>query len=247
VEQIAIRLDEPRRLEFRRVLIVSGVLHTLMFGLLAWSPSLSSMTPPAAVIVDLTLALPSAASKPGPAARPAPKPKPTRKAPVVLPTQPSVPKPQAKPRTKPEPAPPEEEADEVEYEDLMAKLRADAGEPDPAAEPAEDPVETASIVGGGGGRGVAVPPELAAWMRASRIHVRRSWVVPPDFEFQTLVVEIAIELDASGNVLGTEVKRRSGSPYYDDNVVSSIQKASPLPAPPEAGTWSFVFYSDRDA
>jgi protein TonB len=244
VEQIAIRLDEPRRLEFRRVLIASGALHLLMFGLLAWSPSLSSMTPPAAVIVDLTLAPPRATSEPGPAARPAPKPRPTRKAPVVLPAQPSVPKPQAKP--KPRPAPPEEEAEEVEYEDLMAQLRADAGEPDPVAEPAEEPVETASVGGGGGGPGIAVPPELAAWMRASRIHVRRSWVVPPDFEFQTLVVRIAIELDASGNVLGTEVEQRSGSPYYDDNVISSIRKASPLPAPPEAGTWSFVFYSDRD-
>ena len=242
MEQIAIRLDEPRRLEFRRFLIASGVIHVLMFGMLVWSPSLSSMSPPAAVIVDLTLALPSAATKPGPAARPKPKPKPPRKAPVVLPTQPSVPKPQAKPK----PAPPQEEPEEVEYEDLMAKLRADAGEPDPAAEPDEDPVETASI-GGGGGPGVPVSPELAAWMRASRIHVRRSWVVPPDFEFQTLVVEIAIELDGSGNVLGTTVKRRSGSPYYDDNVISSIKKASPLPAPPEAGTWRFVFYSDRDA
>jgi drug/metabolite transporter (DMT)-like permease len=52
---------------------------------------------------------------------------------------------------------------------------------------------------------------------------------------------------AAGALRGKpRVTRRSGNPWYDDNVISSIKKASPLPAPPEAGTWTFVFYSDRD-
>ena len=54
-------------------------------------------------------------------------------------------------------------------------------------------------------------------------------------------------LDAAGNVKGKpKIARRSGNPWYDDGVVRSIQKASPLPAPPEAGAWSFVFISDED-
>jgi outer membrane biosynthesis protein TonB len=246
VEEIAIRLDETRRLEFRRFLIASAMLHVGFFGLMAWSPTIPTMSQPSAISIDLTMSVPSPAAKPGPAARPKPKPKPPKPAPTILPTQPSTPKPMAKP--KPEPTPrEEEEPQEVEYDDLMAQLRADAGEPDPSAEPAEEPVQTAAI-GGGGGPGVPIPPELADWMREARIHVRRSWVVPPAFEMESLVVEIAIELDAAGNVRGKpRVTRRSGNPWYDDNVISSIKKATPLPAPPEAGTWTFVFYSDRDA
>jgi outer membrane biosynthesis protein TonB len=246
LEEIAIRLDETRRLEFRRFLIASAVLHVGVFAMMAFSPMIPAMSPASAIRIDLTLSVPSPAAKPGPAARPKPKPKPPKPAPTILPTQPSTPKPQAKP--KPEPTPrEEEEPQEVEYDDLMAQLRADAGEPDPSEEPAEQPVQTAAI-GGGGGPGVPVSPELAAWMREARIHVRRSWVVPPAFEMERLVVEVAIDLDVSGKLRREpRVTRRSGNPWYDDNVISSIQKASPLPAPPEAGIWTFVFYSDRDA
>ncbi|MGI9592755.1 MAG: TonB family protein [Myxococcota bacterium] len=247
MEEIAIRLDETRRAEFRRFLIASGVLHLIGFGLLAWSPAIPTVSPPAAITIDLSMAPPRPGAKPGPAPTAKPKPKP-RKAPVILPTQPNTPKPQAKPRSEPKPAPVEEdEPEEVEYEDLMAQLRADAGEPDPSAKPEPEPVRSAAA-GGGGGPGMPVSPELFAWMREARIHVRRSWVVPPAFELDRLVVTIRIDLDAAGNVRGKpKVVTRSGNPWYDENVVRSIEKASPLPAPPAAGPRTFIFHSDRDA
>ena len=242
MQEIAIRLNEERRLEFRRILKRSLVLHLAFFGFLAWSPSFQASSLPAAVTVQL-VSLPSSALA-APRARPKPRPKPPKPAPVILPTEPSTPQPKTKPEPKEKPP---EEPKEVEYEDLMAQLRADAGEPDSKPPPDEEPVQTASI-GGAGGAGMLVPPELAAWMRDARIHVRRSWVVPPAFEMERLVVEVKIELYAAGNVKGTpRVARRSGNPWYDDNVIRSVQKASPLPAPPEAGSWTFVFYSDRDA
>ena len=37
------------------------------------------------------------------------------------------------------------------------------------------------------------------------------------------------------------IVQRSGNYHYDDGVVRAIRKASPLPAPPEAGEWTFVF------
>ena len=59
--------------------------------------------------------------------------------------------------------------------------------------------------------------------------------------------DLEVKLDAAGNVKGKpRIARRSGNPWYDDGVVRSIQKASPLPAPPEAGAWTFVFTSDED-
>ena len=50
-----------------------------------------------------------------------------------------------------------------------------------------------------------------------------------------------VRLSAGGEVLGTRVERRSGNPWYDESVERAIKKASPLPPPPEADEWLFVF------
>jgi hypothetical protein len=92
-----------------------------------------------------------------------------------------------------------------------------------------------------------VSPEVAAWLRAAQAHVWRNSVVPPNFEMQSLVTRVSVELDAAGNVRGEpSIDARSGNPWYDDGVVNSIKKASPMPAPPKAGRWTFEFHSDRD-
>jgi len=54
-------------------------------------------------------------------------------------------------------------------------------------------------------------------------------------------LEIRVRLSAGGDVLGTRVVRRSGNPWYDESVERAIKKASPLPPPPEADEWLFVF------
>jgi TonB family protein len=83
-------------------------------------------------------------------------------------------------------------------------------------------------------------------MRDARIHVRRSWVLAPGFRTEDLTTELRVRLDAGGNVIGEpEITRRSGNPWYDDSVVRAIQKASPLPAPPEAGEWPFIFQPEE--
>ena len=93
--------------------------------------------------------------------------------------------------------------------------------------------------------GQRVSAEVAAWLRAVKIHLRRSWVVPPAFEMQSLITTIAVDLDAAGNVRGEpSVAQRSGNPWYDENVVRSVKKASPMPPPPKAGRWNFAFPSD---
>jgi TonB family protein len=105
------------------------------------------------------------------------------------------------------------------------------------------PAQTAAI---GSPTGRPVSPEFFAWERRARIHIRQNWVVPPSFRNQPLRTSILVELDAGGGVVGEpRIVKRSGNPWYDDGVVRSIQKASPLPAPPEAGDWSFVFVADE--
>jgi TonB C terminal len=42
-----------------------------------------------------------------------------------------------------------------------------------------------------------------------------------------------------------DLVQRSGNPWYDEGVVRSIRKASPLPAPPEPGPVRLVMVSDE--
>lgn len=255
---LPIDLDEGRRSDFRRFFVVSALLHVGLAGLFAWSPSLGvTEAPMGAISVELVAApaRPAPAAKPKaapvPKAEPVPAPPPKPKPPVpekrVLPKETTAPKPTPKPRR--EEITPEQvvrpETPQQEYTDVLDQLRNELGEEEAA--PAAEPERVAAVApAGGGGTGRPVSPEVADWMRRARIHVRRSWVVPPGFRQQSLATVVDVELDAGGNLLGEpEIVKRSGNPWYDDGVLRSIRKASPLPAPPEAGLWNFVFVSDE--
>jgi outer membrane biosynthesis protein TonB len=262
--ELSIDLDDDRRRSFRRFLVVSALLHVVLVALLAWSPGLPVMSAPiGAISVNLVASpgRPTPAPRPKPKAAPPPAPapvpeaaKPKPKPPVpekrVLPKESTAPKPA--PRAERKEITPEEvarpEPKQQEYADVLDQLRAEAGEEAaPEAEPEAVPEPAAAVApAGGGGTGRPVSPEVADWMRRARIHVRRSWVLPPGFRQQSLATVVDIELDAGGNVLGEpEIVKRSGNPWYDDGVLRSIRKATPLPAPPDAGVWNFVFVSDE--
>lgn len=227
--------------------MASALAHAALAFFLAFSPSGEIVMPQGVIAVELVAtpapAAPAkAASKPRPAP-PAPPPAPKQ---IVLPKEPAPPpapkaaaepKPAAKPAPKPEPT--AEPASEKDYADVLSELREEAGDEAPTPAPAQ----TASI---GSPTGSPVSPEFLAWERRARIHIRQNWVVPPSFRNQPLRTSILVELDSGGAVVGEpRIVKRSGNPWYDEGVVRSIQKASPLPAPPEAGDWSFVFVADE--
>ena len=225
---------------------LSSVLHVFALGLAVARPAPYVMAPPQVIAVEL-VADPSrpAPSKPVAAVRPlAPKPRP-KPAKTVLPAKPRGPKPEAKPRKERQkevfldPAPKEEKS----LEDLLADFREEQGEPKPAPAPAAKPVRTAAAApSAGSATGVRIPPEVADWMRRTKLHVKRSWVVQPGFRMQSLTTHVMVRLDAAGNVVGEpEITKRSGNPWYDESVVRGIVKASPLPAPPKADDWPFIF------
>ncbi len=247
---IAISLDAPGQREFRRLLLVSVLAHASLAFFLVFSPNREIVMPQGVIAVEL-VSMPSPAPAPAPAqaakaARPAPPPPPAPKQ-VVLPKETAPPKPEpkaeAKPAAPPKPkaAPAPEPAKEREYSDVLSELRAEAGDEAPAPAPA--PAQTAAV---GSPEGQPVSPEFLAWERRARIHIRQNWVVPPSFRNEPLRTSIVVDLDASGAIVGEpRIAKRSGNPWYDDGVVRSIQKASPLPPPPEAGEWSFVFVADE--
>jgi len=247
MQQLLSSLEAERQRQFRRFVGVSAVFHVL-FALAFWIGPIRRSGPalPAVVRVNLVEALDSApAARPAPTALPKPPPPPPPVAKKVLPKQPApLPKPKpavAKPKpkeAKPEPKP-KEPAPEQELDDVLAQLRKESGETAPK------PLEQVAAPMGGpaGGPGIVVDAETARWMREVKIHVTRAWILAPGFRTEALVTIVEVELSPTGDVLGTETRQSSGNPWYDESVERAIQKASPVPAPPEAGEWQFTFDS----
>lgn len=238
--EVAVEIDARRRREFRRMVVVSVVVHAGALGLAVSSPAPRAVAPPQVISVEL-VADPSKPARPSP-----PKPAVRQPTKTVLPAQPrqELPKPKpAAPKPEPrkevflDPAPKQEKS----LEDLLADFREEQGESAPAAAP--QPTRTAAVPTPGAAAGTGrVSPEVADWMRRAKLHVKRAWVVPPGFRTEALTTHLVVTLDAAGNVVGTpEIARRSGNPWYDEGVVRGVEKASPLPPPPEAGEWDFVF------
>ncbi len=234
--EIAIQLGGLRRRELRRLFAISFAAHVALIVVFGFSPKSRISVPRGVIAVEL-VSLPAAARSAAPAA--VAKPVPPKPKKVVLPAEPTTPKMQPKVVEKPPPVQPTP-APEKEYEDVLAQLRAESGEDAPPTEIAK--AAPTAIGSPGSPDGVAISPEVAAWLKRAKIHVRKNWVVPPGFRTQALEARVEVDLDASGEVRGTpRLSRRSGNPWYDEGVIRAIQKSSPLPPPPEAGKWNFVF------
>jgi hypothetical protein len=224
-----------RRRDFRRTLIFSTVGHALLLvGLVASAPAKRGVVLPSVITVDLVAARAAARAAP----RVAPKPKPKQ---VVLPEKPRTPEP--KPRQRKEVVLEQKPKEEKSLEDLLAQFREESGEPKPE-QPA--PAAAEEVVARAPASGLPVSAELADWVRAAKIRVMENWTVPAEFRLQALQTEIRVALGTTGEVIGKpRVVRRSGNLWYDEGVVRGIQKASPLPPPPEPGDWTFIFASDE--
>lgn len=194
-------------------------------------------TAPAAIQVDLFASLPRArpaarpvAKRPAPAApKSAPKPPAPRVSKIVIPENPSP-----SPR-KPRPKPPREYA----YDDALDRLREELGES--LEEPEVADAESDALAADSSG-GLAVDRDTAAWILATRRHVRAVWVTPAEFLDRPLATEVSVNVRADGSVVGMpEMVVSSGDPFWDDNAVRAILAASPLPAPPRAGVWRLRF------
>ncbi|MDJ0787150.1 MAG: TonB family protein [Myxococcota bacterium] len=252
----SLELEAERSRRFRKLLLYSALAHIFVISSMMLSPRpIVRPALPAVVEVQLHAALPSSAApppepipeqpKPEPPPPPVAKPKPPVPEKVVLPEEPKPlpkpkpkPKPKAKPKPvakKPDPKPPPET--EESYDDFLASLRAERA----AKAPPGPPTAVARGPRGPTGPGIVLPPEVVGWMRQAKVHVTRAWVLAPNFRTLPLETEIAVRVDRSGAVRATRITRRSGNPWFDESVERAIRKASPLPPPPEAEEWSFIF------
>ena len=248
--------QDPRKREFRRFVRWSAGAHVAALGIVMISPGFHSRPDASQVIAVDLVSLPASALAPSvapapppppaakpvpPAEQPPPPPEPPKPKEVVLPKNPEREPSKPKPAPKPQEAPPKPEKD---LDDLLADMRKDAGETTPAPKPVEEAVAPSTTVGSPAT--VAVTPEELAWIRKAKVHVQNVRVVPPGFKRESLETHVRVELDASGNVVGDpEITQRSGNPWYDEEVVRDLKRASPLPPPPSPRTWNFVFLPDE--
>lgn len=80
-----------------------------------------------------------------------------------------------------------------------------------------------------------VPPEHLAYFRKLDEKIRSNWNVPAltSGEREKLMVRIRIVIEQDGRVSQVRMEKTSGNTYFDDSVRRAINKASPLPVPPE--------------
>jgi len=213
---------------------VSAVVHLVGGVVVGLASTPFANSAPAAIQVSLVASLPVARPKPSTPSRPT-RPPPPRQKQVVLPKQSTT------RVAKQQPSKPRE----IAYEDVLSQLRDELGESDDTEE-VEDTMDSLAGIRESGG-GMPVDREVAAWMIATRRHVRSVWVTPPEFLERTLRTEMWIEVAADGTVVGEpRVIESSGDPFWDDNAVRAMLNASPLPAPPSSGRWRVAFPTRGD-
>ena len=80
-----------------------------------------------------------------------------------------------------------------------------------------------------------VPPEHLAYFRELDEKIRSNWTVPAltEGEREKLMVRIRIVIEQDGRVSQVRMEKTSGNTFFDDSVRRAINKASPLPVPPD--------------
>ncbi|HEU4428662.1 MAG TPA: energy transducer TonB [Myxococcota bacterium] len=263
---------ESRR-QFRRMVVLSAALHVglSVAAMISWPSWRDAELPAGPVITMITPAelaarTTTAAPKPAPPkveTKPEPEPQPVVEPPppppqpaeqIIIPEDTNrkpAPKPkpevQREPEPEPEPQPKPREPEpqpeqQIDLEEWLAQEKAKEDRPSPIETAAA--TKPAMPVPGAGGTGAPDSPEVAAWKQKVRAHVRRTLNLPPGFRGKALKTQVTVTLTSSGDLLGFEVDRGSGNPWYDDQIERYLTEEDALPAPPSAGDWALIFDGD---
>ncbi|MFO1463536.1 MAG: energy transducer TonB [bacterium] len=152
------------------------------------------------------------------------------------------------PATPAKPAPPAAaqppSPDEQKMNEALSQIQTELK--DREAPPAPNKPGTPGSPGGTGGASVpafgdpngvvgAADPGYAQYQSSVRSKIIREWVrasSTPDGE-QAIRARIQVRINASGQVISKNVVRSSGNESFDLSALRAIERASPLPPPPE--------------
>lgn len=64
-------------------------------------------------------------------------------------------------------------------------------------------------------------------------HIKQHWSLPEWLAKRELKAQVRVYIDSRGNILGRKIVKSSGNPSYDEEVLATIDRSAPFPAPPE--------------
>jgi colicin import membrane protein len=64
-------------------------------------------------------------------------------------------------------------------------------------------------------------------------HIKQHWALPEWLAKRDLKAQARVQIDSRGNILGRKIVKSSGNPSYDEEVLATIDRSAPFPAPPE--------------
>lgn len=64
-------------------------------------------------------------------------------------------------------------------------------------------------------------------------HIKQHWSLPEWLAKRDFKAQARVFIDSNGNILGRKIVKSSGNPSYDDEVLATIDRSAPFPAPPE--------------
>lgn len=64
-------------------------------------------------------------------------------------------------------------------------------------------------------------------------HIKQHWSLPEWLARRDFKAQARVFIDSRGNILGRKIVKSSGNPSYDDEVLATIDRSAPFPAPPE--------------
>jgi colicin import membrane protein len=63
-------------------------------------------------------------------------------------------------------------------------------------------------------------------------HMRQFWSLPEYLKHRNLEASVLVRFDQNGNILSKSISKSSGNPAFDELVIGTVEKSSPVPAPP---------------
>ncbi|WP_413291966.1 TonB family protein [Bdellovibrio sp. HCB185ZH] len=64
-------------------------------------------------------------------------------------------------------------------------------------------------------------------------HIKQHWALPEWLAKRDLKAQARVYIDSRGNILDRKIIKSSGNPSYDEEVLATIDRSAPFPAPPE--------------
>ncbi len=179
--------------------------------------------------------------KPEPVKKDPPKPKPKPKKP-----KPKKPKPKPKPKKptpkkpkplvkKPKPKKPDTKKVQDEQDSALARLKALQKMKEKENED-NDPVKKIEYKGNQISKGNSLTGMAKLhhenYTNQLEGHIRSYWNLPEWLANGNLRAVIILRINSSGGIIGKEFVSTSGNELFDQHVLGTLEKASPLPAPP---------------